>query len=381
MSIGNLHMLLASTASDLLRIQSNAFSWGSNGNGRLGNNSTIDRSSPVFVSGGIKNWTSVSSHPIGSHVLAIRADGTAWAWGSGGSGRLGDNSTLNQSSPVSVVGGFTDWIQVSAGSTHSLGVRANGTAWAWGGGANGKLGDNSTVAQSSPVSVVGGFSDWTQVSAGTDHSLGVRGDGTAWAWGSGSQGVLGDNTTTQKSSPVSVVGGFTNWTQVSAGNSHSIGVRLDGTAWAWGSGGSGRLGDNSTVAQSSPVSVVGGFTNWTQVSAGLYHSMGVRSSGGAWAWGNGANGRLGNNSTTNRSSPVAVSGSFSDWIQVSAGITHSSGVRSSGTAWAWGFNGQGQLGNNSTVDRSSPVSVVGGIGDWVAVSSGSAFTTGIRQTF
>ena len=374
-------MLLASTAHDAFRVQSNAFGWGENNLGQLGNGTVLDKSSPVFVSGGIKDWTEISSSPVGKVVLAIRSDGTLWGWGSNSIGQLGDNTVVSKSSPVAIVGGFTDWAQVSAGSSHSLGVRSDGTAWGWGYGLRGQLGENSAVNQSSPVSVVGGFTDWVQVSAGGSHSLGVRLDGTAWAWGGGSQGRLGDNSTVSKSSPVSVLGGFTDWSQVSAGNFHSLGVRLDGTAWAWGSNTFGRLGDNTTVAKSSPVSVVGGFTNWTQVSAGGYHSLGVRSSGGAWAWGNGNSGRLGNNSTIGRSSPVTVAGGFSDWVQVSAGIAHSAGVRSSGTAWAWGLNDGGQLGNNSTVERSSPVSVVGGIGDWVAVSVGDVFTVGIRQTF
>jgi alpha-tubulin suppressor-like RCC1 family protein len=374
-------MLLASTSNDAIRVLTNAFSWGANDVGQLGNNTSISSSSPVFVSGGFTDWTQVSAHPVGNIVLAIRADGTAWAWGPNSVGQLGDNSTTNKSSPVLVAGGYTDWAQVSAGSSHGLGVRSDGTAWAWGAANYGRLGDDTTVSKSSPVSIVGGFTDWSQVSAGGSHSLGVREDGTAWGWGAGSFGRLGDNSTTNKSSPVSVVGGFTDWIQVSGGNTHSLGVRENGTAWAWGSGGFGRLGDNTTVAKSSPVSVVGGFTNWTQVSAGVYHSIGVRLGGSAWAWGNANNGRLGNNSTVGRSSPVSVVGGFTDWIQVSAAISHSSGVRSSGTAWTWGFGGPGQLGDNSVVDKSSPVSVVGGVGDWVEVSTGNGFTVGIRQVF
>jgi alpha-tubulin suppressor-like RCC1 family protein len=180
---------------------------------------------------------------------------------------MGDNTTVNKSSPVSVVGGFTDWISVSAKDTHSLGVRANGTAWAWGRG----MGVSVTAlrsTKSSPVSVVGDFTDWIQVSAGDGHSLGLRANGTAWAWGNGGDGRLGDNTTVDKSSPVSVVGDFTDWTQVSGRERFSIGISANGTAWAWGFNTSGQLGDNTAVNKSSPVSVVGGFTDWIQVSAG-----------------------------------------------------------------------------------------------------------------
>ena len=307
--------------------------------------------------------------------------GIALSWGNGFRGQLGDNTTVSKSSPVSVVGGYTDWTQVSAGSNHTLGVRENGTAWAWGSSSDGHLGDNTTVSKSSPVSVVGGFTDWTQVSAGQSHSLGVRSNGTAWAWGNGSNGILGNNYASgfpNRSSPVSVVGGFTDWAQLSAGSSHSVGVRSNGTAWSWGVGSQGRLGDNTIVNKSSPVSVVGGFTDWTQVSAGGDHSLGLRENGTAWAWGANFNGDLGNNSTIARSSPVSIVGGFTDWIQLDAGGNHSLGLRENGTAWAWGSNVAGILGDNSTIAKSSPVLVAGGFTDCLRVSAGGAQSLGVR---
>ena len=177
-----------------------------------------------------------------------------------------------------MVGGFTDWCQVSAGSSDSLGVRQNGTAWSWGCGVRGILGNNSTVDRSSPVSVVGGFTDWCQVSINSFHSLAVRQNGTLWAWGGGA--YLGDNTTVSKSSPVSVVGGFTDWCQVSAGFGFSVALRQNGTVWAWGNGSDGKLGDNTTVNKSSPVSVIGGFCDWCQISAGQRVSLAIRSTPG-----------------------------------------------------------------------------------------------------
>jgi alpha-tubulin suppressor-like RCC1 family protein len=355
------------------------WAWGQNGQGQLGDNTITSRSSPVSVVGGFTDWCQVSAG--GGRTLAVRQNGTAWAWGSGNFGALGDNTSFtNRSSPVSVVGGFTDWCQISAGSEHSLGVRQNGTAWAWGNNGQGRLGDNTTANKSSPVSVVGGFTDWCQISAGGCHSLAVRQNGTAWAWGSYSYGKLGDNTATNRSSPVSVVGGFCDWCQVSAGDRHSLGVRQNGTAWAWGLNGGGRLGDNTTTDRSSPVSVVGGFTDWYQVSGGYQHSLGVRQSGTAWAWGCNTFGRLGDNTTVNKSSPVSVVGGFTDWCQVSAGGAHSFGVRTGGTAWAWGRNVQGILGDNTTIEKSSPVSVVGGFCDWSQVSAGLGHSVGLRKT-
>ncbi len=154
--------------------------------------------------------------------------------------------------------------------------------WAWGYNSYGQIGDNSNslTDRSSPVSVVGGFTDWCQASAGRHHSVAVRSLGSSWAWGRNQFGQLGDNTTTNQSSPVSVVGGFTNWCQVSAGGSHNVAVRTVGSAWAWGSNTSGGLGDNTATNQSSPVSVVGGFTDWYQVSAGANSSAALNATRG-----------------------------------------------------------------------------------------------------
>ena len=351
------------------------WAWGCNGNGRLGNLTTTDQSSPVSVVGGFADWCQISAGE--SHNLALRSTGTSWAWGCNNAGQLGDGTATSRSSPVSVTGGFSDWCQVEAGGSHSLAIRANGTAWAWGCNGAGRLGDGTTTGRSSPVSVVGGFSDWCQVSAGSSHSLALRTNGTAWAWGSNSCGLLGNCTTTDSSSPVSVVGGFTDWCQISAGRYQSHALRTNGTAWSWGRNTGGYLGDGTNTNRSSPVSVVGGFSDWCQISAGIRHSLAIRTNGTAWAWGcNGS--KLGDGTTTGRSSPVSVVGGFSDWCQVSAGDL-SVGLRTDGTAWAWGTNGTGQLGDGTTTGRNSPVSVVGGFSDWCQISAGFAHSLAIRS--
>jgi alpha-tubulin suppressor-like RCC1 family protein len=360
--------------------ESYIWSWGQGGSGQLGNNSAGTANSPVSVVGGFTDWCQVSAG--GDHSLGVRTNGTAWAWGLGCCGRLGDGTGTNRLSPVSVIGGFTDWCQVSAGIDHSLGVRINGTAWAWGRSQIGEIGDDGPAGalqvRNSPVSVVGGFTDWCQVSAGGNFSLGVRTNGTVWSWGNGTNGILGNNLTISRSSPVSVVGGFTDWCQVSAGSQHSLAVRTNGTVWGWGCNRFGRLGDNTVTNKSSPVSVVGGFTDWCQVSAGVCHSLGIRTNGTAWSWGYNNCGQLGDNSTIDRSSPVSVVGGFTDWCQISGGQLHSIGLRNNGTAWSWGWGANSQLGTNSTIDRSSPVSVVGGFTDWFKVSAGSLHNHAIR---
>ncbi len=352
------------------------FSWGSNNNGRLGDGAISNRSSPVSVVGGFTDWVHISAGSV--HSAGLRSNGTAWAWGSNNSGRLGDGTTTYRSSPVSVVGGFTDWVQVSAGGNHTAALRSNGTVWTWGNG--GVMGDGTTTNKSSPVSVVGGFTDWVQVSAGFGHTIGLRSNGTAWAWGGNNKGRLGDGTITTRSSPVSVVGGFTDWVQVSAGTDHTAALRSNGTAWTWGYNISGQLGDNTVTDRSSPVSVVGGFTDWVQVAAGGNHTVGLRANGTAWAWGRNIYGQLGDNTSNNaKSSPVSVVGGFTNWVQVSAGALHTTAIRANGTAWAWGRGNYGQLGNgNVSGTVVSPVLVVGGFTDWVHISAGELHTTAVR---
>jgi alpha-tubulin suppressor-like RCC1 family protein len=362
---------------DFSSLTSQAYAWGAGSVGRLGNNCTSNRSSPVSVVGGFTDWCQISGG--GAFSLAIRTNGTAWGWGAGNAGQLGDNTVTSKLSPVLVEGGFTDWCQVSGGTGHTLGLRTNGTAWAWGCNSTGRLGDNTIVAKSSPVLVVG-ILNWSSVSAGGDFSLALRADNTAWAWGYNSCGRLGTNNTTDRSSPISVVGGFCDWCQISAGSAHSLAIRQNGTLWAWGFNNAGRLGDNTVAAKSSPVSVVGDFTDWCQVSAGGTFSLAVRTNGTAWGWGRNSFGELGDNNSICTSSPVSVVGGFTDWCQVSAGTSHSLGFRTNSTLWAWGEGASGRLGDNSVVNKSSPVSVIGGFCDWWDISAGADHSLAIRKS-
>jgi alpha-tubulin suppressor-like RCC1 family protein len=221
-----------------------------------------------------------------------------------------------------VVGGITNWSQVSAGGSHSLGITESGVLYAWGNNNNGRLGDNTISNQSSPVTVVGGITNWSQVSAGSSHSLGLTDTGVLYAWGLNSSGELGDGTTISKSSPVTVAGGITNWSQIDASDNNNLAI-AGGIAYAWGPNNSGQLGTNSTVARSSPVTVVGGITNWSQVSAGRSHSLGLTDTGVLYAWGSNFYGKLGDGTTNNRSSPVTVVGGLTNWSQVAASIDNS----------------------------------------------------------
>ena len=357
-----------------------AYGWGNNFGGSLGDGTGSARSSPVSVVGGITAWNHISTGRY--HTFAIR-DGIAYAWGSNGQGRLGDNTTSSRTSPVTVVGGITTWKQLAGGREHSLGVTSTGLAYGWGDNYSGQIGSSPAGYNSSRVSptlVAGGITNWSQVAAGNRHSLGITASGIAYGWGQGSSGKIGDNQTGPRSSPVTVVGGITTWRQLTAGYAHSIGLTSSGVLYAWGYSSSGALGDNTTVAKSSPVTVVGGITSWLQVSAGYSHTLATTTGGLAYAWGSNANGRLGDGTTTSRSSPVTVVGGITNWSQLSAGGVFSLGITSAGIAYAWGYNAQGQLGDGTTVSKSSPVTVVGGFTNWYQVSGGGLHSIGLTST-
>lgn len=261
-------------------------------------------------------------------ISSSPATSPAWAWGFNNNGQLGDYSITSRRSPISVIGGFTDWIEISAGTNTTFAIRANGTLWGWGRNDLGQLGIGNNTSRRSPVSVLGGFTDWVKVSASSNHIAAIRSNGTAWCWGRNDLGQLGTNNTISRNSPVSVVGGFTDWQQINTGGAfHTVAIRTNGTAWGWGYGGRGQLGTNSTTTTSSPVSVVGGFTDWVQISAGRYFTVAIRANGTAWGWGFNSVGALGDGTSTGRSSPVSVVGGFTDWVQISAGGGHTAALR------------------------------------------------------
>jgi alpha-tubulin suppressor-like RCC1 family protein len=360
------------------------YAWGSPGAGVLGDNSTVEKSSPVSVVGGFTDWINVKA---GYAAFGIRANGTLWGWGYNADGQVGDNSIIDKSSPVAVVGGFT-WTNISAAKYHSIGVRSNGTLWGWGRNQYGQLGNNAVANRSSPVSVVGGFTDWVSASAGRTCSIGVRANGTLYAWGSNFNGQLGASLAqaASRSSPVLVSGGFTDWVDVSVGSGpveHVVGLRANGTLYAWGYSSAGAMGIGVIAGRSSPVAVVGGFTDWKSLGTGHYHSLAIRANGTLYTWGSNQFGQLGNNSSTGTilpgiSSPISVVGGFTDWVSAVGGGGHSLGIRANGTLYAWGYNNQGTIGNNSIVSRSSPVLVAGGFTDWVVIAANANSSFGLR---
>ena len=352
--------------------------WGDGVSGRLGDSDTnIRKSSPVQTVSGGTNWRSVS---LGNdHSAAIKTDGTLWIWGLGSFGRLGTNNSISVSSPVQTISGGNDWRSVIVGDQHSAAIKNDGTLWIWGVGGSGRLGTNNTASRSSPVQTISGGNDWKSVNLGVAHSAAIKTDGTLWIWGLGTSGQLGDDTTISKSSPVQTISGGNDWKSVNLGSAHSAAIKTDGTLWLWGNNGSGRLGDNTITARSSPVQTVSGGTNWRSVSLGDQHSAAIKTDGTLWLWGSGTSGRLGGNTITARSSPIQTVSGGTNWRSVSLGNAHSAAIKTDGTLWLWGLGTSGRLGTNNTTARSSPVQTISGGNDWKSVNLGRLHSAAIRE--
>jgi alpha-tubulin suppressor-like RCC1 family protein len=357
------------------------WTWGSGTNGRLGNGViTGNISTPVTTFAGGTNWKQVSAGE--EHTAAIKTDGTLWTWGSGGSGRLGNATLTDRSTPVTTFAGGTNWKQVSAGTEHTAAIKTDGTLWTWGRGSNGRLGDATLTNVSTPVTTFAGGTNWKQVSTGAEHTAAIKTDGTLWTWGAGVSGQLGNNDSgagSNRSTPVTTFAGGTNWKQVSTGTEHTAAIKTDGTLWTWGRGTNGRLGDATLTNRSTPVTTFAGGTNWKQVSTGAEHTAAIKTDGTLWTWGRGTNGRLGDATLTDRSTPVTTFAGGTNWKQVSTGAEHTAAIKTDGTLWTWGANREGQLGNATLTDRSTPVTTFAGGTNWKQVSSGTSHTAAVQS--
>lgn len=321
------------------------WTWGDNYNGKLGDNTIVSKSSPVQTVAFGTNWMQVA---YSGSAAAIKTDGTLWVWGENSSyAQLGDNTLVNKSSPVQTVAGGTNWKQVSCSSRNMAAIKTDGTLWTWGYGLNGQLGMwDDPYAGTSPVTVSGSKTSFntftTSDTTGVSVGMGVYTSSTAVNWntvsaistnvsitfggfdfaanwtGTISLGVgATKGGVSSKSSPVQTVAFGTNWKQVSCGYLTTTAIKQDGTLWCWGFNQYGGLGDNTIVGKSSPVQTITGGTNWKQVSASRYLTAAIKTDGTLWNWGRNSYANLGDNTIIFRSSPVQTIAGGTNWKQVS----------------------------------------------------------------
>jgi alpha-tubulin suppressor-like RCC1 family protein len=342
------------------------------GNGSIGNRTTL---------GPVNTLTDVDEVAGGrEHVVAL-VDGRVYTWGDGSKGATGLGSLADRSTPTPVPV-LTGVVNISTGHYHTLALMGDGSIRAWGFNAMGQLGDGTTTRRLSPVTVrnIGpAFGNAAvDVVGGRDMSLALMADGTVRAWGGGANGELGNGTNpTRQTTPVTV-SSLSGVVELAGGRNHALALKSDGTVWAWGLNTSGQLGNGSKTSRNTPVQVQG-ITNAVAVAAGADHSVALLADGRVLTWGEAGRGQLGNGSTLDRTSPVTVAGLPGNVTFIGCGRDHTLVVTADGQLWDWGQNDYGQLGDGTTTRRTRPVHIAG-VDDAVEAHGGRGYTVVRRNT-
>jgi alpha-tubulin suppressor-like RCC1 family protein len=350
---------------------SSVFTWGDGNAGQLGNGNQGDSLVPVTARP-VSGTTAVAGG--GAHELLIGAGGAVWAWGWNHFGQLGDGTTTGpQGCPVTgcstvpvKVDNLTSVTAIAAGDIHSLARERNGSVWAWGNNQYGELGNGTVTATGclcidTPVKVKAP-TGIVALAGGGRYSLGLRADGTVWAWGHNEYGELGNGTTTDSAVPVEVKG-LSGVVAIAAGYFHAMALTGGGQVLTWGRNTDGQLGNGAGTGSDLPVPVTG-LTQVRAIAGGGQFSLALRSDGTVWAWSEDEHGQLRDGLTGLANSshvPVEVTG-LAGVTALAAGHRHGLAVDTAGTVWAWGQNSDGELGNGTKTDSDLPVKVAGAAG-------------------
>jgi alpha-tubulin suppressor-like RCC1 family protein len=336
-----------------------AYCWGFNQDGELGTGGTAAIMAPATVSGGLA-FRQVSGGKYHSCGITLAGDG--YCWGSNLEGQLGVDVEIQSTTPV-LNGRAITFGAISVGRSHTCGIALTGDAFCWGSNIAGQLGFTTVTTSVDTAGFVNTAALFTRIAAGGLHNCGITTAATTLCWGFNDQGQLGDGGSAGGIPVVTVSGGLA-FDSITAGYKHTCGLTAAGVAHCWGDNSYGQLGDGTTTARTVPVPVAGGLS-FVALSAGFYHTCGIATDATAYCWGRNTpnsvqesiGGQLGDGTTTNRSSPTAVSGGLT-FQSISAGEVTTCGVTTSDLAYCWGDNEYGQLGTGNTTSFQVPTKVI-----------------------
>jgi alpha-tubulin suppressor-like RCC1 family protein len=320
------------------------------------------------------------------YACALLSSGAVKCWGSNLYGQLGDGSTANataRTTPVDVSTLSSGVTAIAAGRYHACALLSTGAVKCWGQNTYGQLGDGSTTQSLTPVSVPDLSSGVIAIAAGERHTCAVLNTGAVKCWGNNDNGQLGDGSTTQSLTPVSVPDLSSGVTAIAAGRYHACAVLNTGAVKCWGWNLYGQLGDGSTTQSLTPVSVPSLSSGVTAIAAGERHTCALLSTGAVKCWGYNDNGQLGDGSAasvTPRTTPVSVSTLSSGVTAISTGSYHTCALLSTGAAKCWGANTSGRLGDGSNTASLTPVSVSTLSTGVIAIAAGAIHTCAVLNT-
>jgi alpha-tubulin suppressor-like RCC1 family protein len=335
------------------------YCWGRNAFGQLGDSTAASTTVPVAVYQPGLAFDRITAG--GAHTCALDNSGQAYCWGHNADGRLGDSTFVLPLRPVAVLplGGIA-FTQLDAGNAHTCGLDGGGQAYCWGQNTSGQVGD-STINnyRYGPTATMQGSLTFTSISAGFSHTCALDGGGQAYCWGFDGDGALGNGSTFGGRIPQTVqqpVG--VTFVSISSNYSHSCGLTSGGQAYCWGENGSGQLGDSSVVDRNAPVAVQQGALSFVSLTTGSDHTCAVDASGNAYCWGGDASQQLGNGAGGASRIPVAVTmPSGVAFAFASADLAKSCALDTIGQTWCWGRNNFNQIGDGTSSTRNVPTAV------------------------
>ncbi len=294
----------------------------------------------------------------GDHTCAITNAGEVVCWGGNNKGQLGDTTTTDRPRPTTVPGLSSGIETISVGGSHTC-VLVTGSVKCWGWNRYGQLGDGTATDRSTPVAVSGLLSGVQAISAGGGHTCALTNAGGVKCWGDNEYGQLGDGTTVNRSLPVSVSGLASGVQAIATGGYNSCALLASGGLQCWGPNNYGQLGTGTASEPRPKPTAVSGLSGGIRaIVVGDAHACALLSGGGVKCWGNNQYGQLGDGTTTDRPSPVAVP-RVAAVQAIAVGGSHSCAASSTTSLACWGSNDSGQLGEGTRANRSRPTAVLG----------------------